>query len=182
MDNSSISNIELSIKNTAWELWRQHYFWLKELLTSILCNFYDIHFVKQRLFDNVQDFINFFIKYYGYYNSKTLESLFKNNISVTMKLMEDIKAGDTKSADADRIEWYKNADEIADFLSGVNRYWDKQEWQTLIYDHLKLIENEAINRLNKQCATLFVSNEQIDNNILKLSNYTAYGIIRQFNI
>lgn len=182
MNNIPRSNAETNIINTAWELWRTRIFWLMELLVSTLCNFRDLPFVIQRLLDNLQDFTEGFKKYYGYNNSKIFESLFTDNISITVKILKDIKVRDTKSVDADRIEWYKNADEIAGFLSSVNRYWDKQEWQTLLYDNLKLIEDEAIKRLPTRCTTNFATREEIDNRILILAKYTANGIIRQFII
>lgn len=182
MNNISRSDIERSLINTARELWRQRFLWLKELIVSILCDFRDLSYVIQHLNDNIEDFADEFMKYFGYYNSKIFESLCKDNTLITVKILKDIKARNTNAADADRIEWYKNADEIAGFLSSINHHWDKQVWQNLIYDHLKLIENEAVNGLNTRCTTDITTQEEIDNQILKMADYTANGLIQQFLI
>lgn len=34
-----------------------------------------------------------------------------------------------------RDRWYKNADEIAEFLSSIKRCWDKYEWRNMLYSH-----------------------------------------------
>jgi hypothetical protein len=124
MNNLPKSNIEISIINTVWELWRQRFYWLNELLTSILCNFRDLPYIIQRLNENAEDSVDFFRKYYGYDNAKTFELLFTNTITLVTKFLGDIKTGNKESANTDRIMMYKNADDIASFLSGINRYWD----------------------------------------------------------
>lgn len=44
---------------------------------------------------------------------------------------------------SERQKWYKNADEIACFLSSANKYWDEEKWKDMMYSHLEITEKEA---------------------------------------
>lgn len=45
--------------------------------------------------------------------------------------------------------WYKNADEISEFLGKVNPYWSKEQWRSMIHEHLRLLTKEVSSRLAK---------------------------------
>lgn len=66
---------------------------------------------------------------------------------IAADLVNAAKNGQTAKANAARNSWYKNADEIAGFLSSVNRCWDKAKWKEMLYSHLEMTEKEASLRL-----------------------------------
>ena len=182
-NNKQKTDIEMNVTNTFTDLWRHHFIWLNELIINIVCNFIDLSFIIKRRNDNILDFTNELQKYYGYNKSKIFGSLLNNHIEITTKLIKDIKTGDTKSAKTDRIELYKNADEIAIFLASINPYWSKQEWQSILYDHINYIEKDTTSRIAAKCNKIYLGNEtELDNHMLKMANYMAAGIIKQFNI
>ena len=46
-------------------------------------------------------------------------------------------------------EWYKNADDITNFLTAANPNYYKKELNDMMYIHLKLITNGVVAKLNK---------------------------------
>jgi hypothetical protein len=46
-------------------------------------------------------------------------------------------------------EWYKNADDIAAFLSSANPNWKINELKQLLYVHLKMVTDDVLARLKK---------------------------------
>lgn len=173
---------QMDLINTFRELWEQHIMWTRSFIISTVSDLGDVDFVTQRLLENPQDFADVLRRFYGYDISKKFEALFKNHLLLSAKLLTDAKAGDTNSVDADRVEWYKNSDEIADFLSGANPYWNKKEWQNLLYDHLKTTEDEATYRLTMQYKADIANYYEIENEVLNMADYMATGIIQQFNL
>jgi hypothetical protein len=173
---------QMDIINTLRELWEQHITWTRLFIISNISDIDDLDLVTQRLLENPQDFADILRRFYGYDNSKIFESLLKNHLLIAAKLVNDSKAGDTASADAGRIAWYKNADGIADFLASVNPYWNKIEWQNLLYDHLKMTEDEAVYRLTKQYKNDIANYDEIENEALNMADYMAAGIIQQFKL
>ena len=115
-------------------------------------------------------------------NANEFEELLRNHLLISGKLVTDAKAGDTNAAAEDRRNWYANADEIADFLARINPYWSKQEWQSLLYDHLKMTEDEATYRLSGQYAQDIMIYALIEDEALKMADYMSQGIIKQFRI
>jgi hypothetical protein len=49
-------------------------------------------------------------------------------------------------------KWNANANDIAAFLGAINLYWSQAGWRAMLYDHLGMTENEAVQLLNGQYA------------------------------
>lgn len=182
MNDIPKSSFQLYIINTFKELWRQRFYLYNELINNIMCEFGNMTYINQRTRENAQNFAYELQKYYGYYNAKIFESLLTEHSDLTVKLFKSIRARNTQSTDIVRAELYKNADKLAELFASVNPLWSKVEWQNRIYDHIRVIENEAINRLNTQCITGITYDEQTEMHIINIVNYLAEGIIRQFKI
>jgi len=80
------------------------------------------------------------------------------------------------------MKWYANADDIASFLSAINPYWNRNMWQTMLYDHLMMTENEAGQILTGQYDTSIEQYDVIQKEALAMGDYMANGIIRQFRL
>jgi hypothetical protein len=175
-----MNNRQTNITDTFTELWRQRFFLLNELITNIMCDYGNLSYIKQRTIESSRDFANVLQKYYGYYNAKIFESLFIEHTGITEDLLRDIKAGDTKSADIHKTELDNKDNEISKFFAIVNPYWSEAEWQDMLSNHSKFIEDEAKNRLTTKCKTNINYNEQ-SANIKRIADYAANGIIKQFS-
>lgn len=180
--NNSRSVRQTNVVNTIRELWIQYFIWMTDYLNNIVCIFGNTSFIIGRIREALQNFVTEFEKHYGHGNAITFEIFLINYLNDATNLLNAIKVGDIGKASAARTEWYKNADDIANLFSTINPYWSKQEWQNLIYDHMRLVENQFIYRLNNQCTTEITRDENVNNQILKIANYMAEGIINQFKI
>ena len=98
------------------------------------------------------------------------------------KLVNAAKAGNTAEVEQYEKAWYANADDIASYLASINPYWDQEQWQTLLYEHLKMTEQEAVDRLQGNYAADIKIYDAIEDDALAMADYMASGIIRQFRI
>lgn len=181
--NRSINcNKKVNLINIFRQLWEQHIMWTRSFIISTASDLGDLQMVTQRLLRNPSDFSNELRQYYGYDAANKFESLLKDHLLIAAKLVNDAKSGDTKSVDEDRKKWVNNADQIADFLSEINPYWSKWEWKRMLYNHLQMTENEATYRLTSQYAADIAEYGEIQNQALKMADYMAQGIQKQFHI
>lgn len=171
-----------SVTDIFRNLWREHLHWTTEYITGRASDFGDLSYATRRVFENADKFAETLIPYYGNDTSKVFAILLKNHFLVTVKFMADYLANDRASTDADRTEWLKNADEIAELLSSVNPFWMEEEWQRMLYEHINLTVNECLFRLTEQFAGELIDFEAAENQVMEMADYMAQGIIWQFNI
>ena len=91
------------------------------------------------------------------------------------------KNGETDKVNDAREHWYKNADEIAAFLSSINRYWCKAQWQDMLYSHLEMTENEATLRLQGNYTADINVFDKIETEALKMADYMFCGIVKAYS-
>lgn len=179
MFNFQKQNSNEMIYETFRNLYKNHVLWTGSYIAALALNFGNLSYYNQRMNDNIKEFFNEFLKYYGYNYARVFSTLLENHILTNIKYMVDYKAGDMQAVETDRKAWYDNADDMAAFLSQINPYWDKQVWQNLLYEHIRLTEIELIyeNTYKKK------SEEQskiTENHALLMADYMAEGIIKQF--
>lgn len=167
--------------NELRKLWEQHIMWTRSFIISTASDLPDLELVTQRLMRNPVDMANVLRPFYGDKNADTFQRLLTEHLSIAGDLVNAAKAGDTVKATELEKKWYKNADEIASFMAEINLYWNKQKWQDFLYDHLKMTEEEASLRLNKEYAEDIKIYDSIEKEALQMADYMTNGIIQQFS-
>jgi hypothetical protein len=181
-DSSINCNNRINLVNTFRKLWEQHVMWTRSFIISTAANLGDLQLVTKRLLRNPKDFANVLKKYYEDITATKFESLLTDHLAIAGRLVNAAKAGDTKTVNMERIKWYTNADEIANFLSSINPYWSKNEWKIMLQEHLKMTEDQATERLHGEYAKDIEQYGIIEDEALLMADYMANGIARQFNI
>lgn len=182
MGNVESCRKTVDLVNTFRTLWSQHVMWTRSFIISTAADLGDLQDVTSRLLQNPADFANVLKPYYGDEKAKKFASLLTEHLAIAGRLVNDAKAGNTDAVNEERKKWYSNADEIADYLASVNPYWSKQEWTMMLHDHLKLTEEEAVNRLTGQFAKDIALYDAIEYQTLMMADRMAAGIKKQFSI
>lgn len=175
-------NSKINLINTFRELWEQHIMWTRSFLNTSILGLPYVDLAAKRLLRNPADFANILKLYYGKDNALEFQKLFEEHLLLAASLVNNAKAGNTAAAQEDERNWYLNADQIATFLASLNPYWTQQEWQRLLYDHLKMTKQEAVYILTKQYQEGIDIYDRIQDDALEMADYMAQGIIKQFNI
>jgi len=170
---------QVDLINAFRKLWHQNVLWTRSLIISVSSELNDLPRVAKRLLQNPNDFAKAFRPFYGAEKAEEFEKLLQQYIVIATKFISDVKAGNTAAVKKGRIKWYDNADNIAGFLSGINPYWSGHEWQTLLYEHIKMTENEITERLNGQYEAEIMQFDSIEDKILVIADKMSKGIIKQ---
>lgn len=169
---------QICLMNRIRQLWGQHVYWTRFFIISTAADLDDLEPVTKRLLRNPKDFAELLTPIYGTRAAARFEDLFTQHLLIAAELVNAAKNGQTDRANAARVSWYKNADEIAEFLSSVNRCWDKAKWRNMLYSHLEMTEKEASLRLQGNFAEDISVFDGIENEAFKMADYMFCGIIK----
>jgi len=163
------------------KLWEDHIMWTRLYIISAAANLSDKDATTQRLLQNQADIGNAVAVFYGAEAGAKLTALLREHILGAAALIEAAKSGDKAKTDTAAGLWYKNADEIATFLSSANpSRWPLADMKAGMKMHLDLTLAEATDRLHGQYAADVQDYDKIHAHILGLADLLSNGIIQQF--
>jgi len=177
---NSINKKILNLNNDLRKLWEQHVFWTKLVIMSIASGSPDIQLVSERLLKNATDFQKLFTPLYGPTASEKFKELLKDHLLIAADLVNAAKKKDNASVNLIEAKWYKNADEIADFFSRINPYWDRNDMRKMLYEHLVLVKSEAVSVLTNKYEDSISLFDKIEDQALIMADMFTEGILKQF--
>lgn len=161
-------------------LWKDHVYWTRSYVQSALSAHPNKDAVLKRLLQNQADIGNSIKPYYGDAAGNQLTKLLTEHIVIAGQLVDALSKGDKVNAEKYNKEWYRNADDIAKFLSKANPNWAEQEMKDLLYMHLQLLTNDVAAFLNKDWAGEIVAFDKSENHIILIADEITNGIMKQF--
>ncbi|WP_312114230.1 glycosyltransferase [Brevibacillus reuszeri] len=171
---------EIKLQGDMRRAWIDHVIWIRAYIVSALAGLKDQDKVLARLMKNQEDIGNIFKPYYGEEASNKLTALLKEHISIAGKIVEATKKNRQADLKKYNAEWYKNADDIAKFLSSANPNWTEQELKDLLYKHLELLTEMIQARAKKDWDGDIAAFDKGEDHIITLADVLTEGIIKQF--
>jgi hypothetical protein len=77
-------------------------------------------------------------------------------------------------------QWYKNADDMAEFIAKANPNYNKKELKEALHMHLKMVTDTVVARLKKDWEADIQAFDKNEDHLIKLADTLADGIIKQF--
>ncbi|HEU0047486.1 MAG TPA: hypothetical protein VFQ43_07770, partial [Nitrososphaera sp.] len=134
-----------------------------------------------RLLQYQVDIGNAIKPYYGDAAGNRLTTLLKEHITTAAEIIVAVQARDRAKQNETIKRWYANADQIANFLSGINpKNWQQDETRLMMYDHLNLTAKELAARLRGDWAGDIKAYDDVHSQMLHMADGLSMGIIDQF--
>ena len=76
--------------------------------------------------------------------------------------------------------WYKNADEIANFLSSANPNYSNEVLKDMLHKHLQFVTDQVVARINKDWQADIDAYDKGEDHMIKFADILVDGIIKQF--
>jgi hypothetical protein len=162
------------------DLWEQHVAWNRNVMLCIVDELPGTTLVIERLQQNKVEIGNSIKPYYGIAAGNELTELLQAHVSISIEVMTLAKAAKQTELEEANTRWYANADAIAAFLAGINRYWATDEIQLIIKDQLQFTTTQAISRINKDYAADIIAYDKAHADVLLMAEIFADGISKQF--
>ncbi len=165
--------------NCLRKLWSQHVYWTRFFIISTISEAEDIEPVTERLLRNPVDFAELLSSFYGSKNAQKFQNLLTQHLMIGGELVNAAKNSDNERANSARKRWYKNADEIACYLSYLNSLWNKASWRDMLYNHLKMIEKETKLQIDGCYSDNIKLFDEIEKQAMEMADYMFFGISKQ---
>ncbi|WP_052433091.1 hypothetical protein [Streptacidiphilus carbonis] len=163
------------------ELWDDHITYTRLSIVSFAGNLPDLQPTEARLLRNQTDLGDAFKPFFGNQAGEHLTALLRVHILTAVDILVAAKAGDTAKLTAAEKAWYANADQIADFLHGLNPgQWSDADLRAMMKRHLDLTLKEAVDRLHGHYAQDIADFDAIHRQILGMADMLSDGIIDAF--
>ena len=132
-------------------LWMEHVNWTRMTIMGIVFGLPDLPSVQERLLRNATDLGNCLRPFYGDKIADRYTELIREHLVLAAELVTAAKKGDATTAAEKEKQWYRNADEIADFFKQHQSVFRKtEEVRKMFYTHLALTKQEAVYMLQKK--------------------------------
>ena len=163
------------------KLWEDHVTWTRLAIVSFADGSAGFAATADRLLANQADIGDAIKPFYGAAAGNELTSLLRDHIGIAVQLLQAAKAGDSAAFASAKAAWYRNADDIADFLAAANpRSWPQAVMRAAMTAHLDQTLAEAAHELNGQYAASVTDYDEIHHHILGMADLLSAGIIRAF--
>jgi hypothetical protein len=178
---SDVSTKSMMLHDKMRRLWEDHITWTRLFIVSASADLPDAPATTRRLLRNQEDIGDAIKPYYGRAAGEALTALLKEHILVAADLLGAAKAGDGSAVERHSAVWYRNGNEIGDFLSKANpQHWPRREMRSMMRDHLDLTLAEAVAHLEQRHRADIRTYDRIHRQILGMADMLSDGIAAQF--
>jgi hypothetical protein len=175
------SKSAIDLRMTMRKLWEDHITYTSFYITSALAGSDDAGKVAERLLKNQEDLGNAIKPVYGEAAGNKLTALLKEHILIAVDLVKAAKEGNKEATEAADKKWYKNGEDIAEFLSGANpKNWPKKALADMMSAHLAVTKDAVVAKLNKDHAAAITAYDKGHDHILMMADALSDGIVKQF--
>jgi hypothetical protein len=163
------------------KLWEDHVTWTRLAIVSFVDDLSDLDATVGRLIRNQTDIGDAIKPFYGEEAGDQLTELLEGHINGAVELLTAAKAGDQPQVKKETAQWYRNGDQIADFLSGANPdNWPREDMRSMMGTHLDQTLDEAVQRLEGDHEAEIRTYDEIHVHILEMADALTDGILAQF--
>jgi hypothetical protein len=178
--NAQLSQKALQFKWDMRKIWLDHSLWTGRYVVSAVAGLEDQEKVLARLLKVMDDTGNLIKPYYGEEGGNKLGQLLREHIQIAGNVTVAAKSGNQTDLNKFNKEWYKNADDITEFLAKANPNYNKEELREALHMHLKMVTDTVVARLKKDWDADIQAFDKNEDHLIKLADTLAEGIIKQF--
>lgn len=171
---------EFELSNTLRRLWIEHVLWTRFFIISTAFDLPDLSFVTERLLENPGDFKKALKPFYSEKATLEFKKLLADHLLIAAELVNAAKAGDIPQVEIIRERWFANAVKIANLLGCINPCWSEACWRKLLFEHLRMTQEEAVLVLTGQYQQSIRTYDIIQAQALEMADVMTCGIIQQF--
>ena len=173
---------QVALSNSMRSIWVNNNQWIRELIFSILFDIGDRDAIEARLRQNAEDFSAIFTQFYGQEIGARIRQNYLSYIQGISALLEAFRNNDPSGIANQRRILYDAADQLAQTLSEINRYWDRATLQAQIHELVNFAENEILRITGGDYAESIREYDEWMEQTYHFADDLASGILRQFHI
>lgn len=172
---------DVALYSAMRDLWADHMQWTYATVDAFFHNQAGLPPTLDRLLRNQKDIGAAIVPYYGQAGGEKLTGLLTTHINQSVPVLKGAQANDKAALDKALADWYGNAKEIADFISGANPdNWPTSATEPMLKTHIDQTTVYATDLLKGDYAKAVVDFDTANDHMMMLADTLAKGIIAQF--
>lgn len=162
------------------KLWSDHMQWTYSTVDAFFNNPDGLNGPLNRLLQNQKDIGAAIIPYYGEDAGGQLTKLLTNHITGAVPVLTAAKEGNNEALTTALNDWYKNAQDIADFLANANPNWKQEDMRHMMKTHIDQTTEYAVDLLQKDYSKAIKVFDEANEHMLMMADDLSEGIAKQF--
>ena len=163
------------------KLWEDHVTWTRMAIVTFASGSDGFSASANRLLNNQNHIGRAFKPYYGERSGDKMTALLRDHILIAVDVLKAAQAQDTAAFEEANKRWYANGNDVADFISSLNRRaWPRATVRAMMKTHLDQTLTQAAAELGGDYKTSVWTYDDIHNHILEMSDALSAGIMAQF--
>jgi hypothetical protein len=180
-DRQSLSPQAAAFARAMDKLWEDHITWTRMVIVDFAAGLPDLKQAEARLLRNQADIGKAIKPIYGAAAGNKLTKLLRTHILEAVPVLTYAKAGNQAKLKKALKAWYRNAHQIAAFLSKANpKAWPLSAMDKMMKRHLVLTTAEGVARIQGHWKADIAAYDKVHVEILQMSEMLSSGIIGQF--
>ena len=175
--NKYITYGQMNLINDFRELWSELIVWFRSFMVSTVTGFGNINSINNQLYGIPEKLKEKLQPFLGVEWAEQAQQLFLMYIVQAQNVITAIINKDQQAGDAAAVALYGVADELADFLARINPYWNKGQWQNLMYQLNEMGIAETMAMVSGDYDTEINIRSRLLKHALLLGDYMASGVM-----
>jgi hypothetical protein len=157
-------------------LWEDHITWTRLFIVSAVDGLADVDVTAARLLRNQTDIGDAIKPFFGDAAGNKLTKLLEEHILIAADIVTAAKKGDDNAVAESTKAWYRNGNQIANFLSAAG-VGPKSDLRAMMKGHLDTTLDEAVARLSGDYEAEIKAYDEVRSHIHHMADALADGII-----
>lgn len=155
--------------------------WTRAYLNAAASSFGSLEGNTRKLHTVPGLFYNSLKQYMGEAIARAFQDFLFRHVLLLTHLIDAFLINDKEAVDRYILESYQLADQLSSFLASNNLYWNKDHWQLLISNYLRMTIDEIIAIFSGQFDRGIDIYDEIQYHALLMADYMSRGLIANLN-
>jgi hypothetical protein len=162
------------------KLWSDHMQWTFATVHAFFHNQNSLEAKLNRLLQNQKDIGTAIVPFYGLAAGDKLTALLTEHIQEAVPVLTAAKNGDQAGLEKALSDWYKNAQDIADFLAGANPNWNQKDLRHMMKMHIDQTTAYSVDLLKGDYDQAVKKYDEANDHMQLMADDLTFGIAKQF--
>ncbi len=162
------------------KLWADHMQWTFTTVDAFFNNTNALEGNLTRLLQNQQDLGDAIVPYYGQEAGTELARLLTEHIELAVPVLTAAQEGNETALGVGLEDWYRNAEEVGEFLNSANPHWEEHDMRPMMKTHIDQTVEYSVLLLQGDYHAAIKAFDEANSHMVDMADHLSEGIANHF--